>query len=134
MNTVPVISGYLVALVAMSGSLLPSQADAVWPFGPNSAEECRDEYVRDGKTDLAVRLIARACTELFGDNDREEWADCVLEHVGDTGSETAIKLIAKSCSNKAKNGASKRDKCLLKKLPGTDSELAAKRTAYSCNS
>ena len=133
MNRSLVLSCYLVALVTMAGGLIPSEAEAVWPFGPDSAEECRDDYVGDGKTDLAVRLIAKACNELFGDNNREEWADCILEHVGDTGSDTAIKLIARSCSNKANSGASKRDKCLLKKLPGTDAELAAKQIARSCS-
>ena len=133
MKGLHVILLYVVFLTILVSSLLPSRADGGWLFGPDTTEECRDDYIGDGKTDLAVRLIVKACNVMFSGEGREEWADCILEHVGDTGSDTAIKLMAMSCSNKANNKASKRDKCLLAKLPGSVAEQAAKLIAQSCS-
>lgn len=133
MRVIQAILLYVIALTFVFAGLVPSRADGDWFFGPDTAEECRDDYIGDGDTDLAVQLIARACYLLFSDENSEEWADCILENIGDTGSDTAIKLIATACSNKANNKASKRDECLLSKLPGTDAELAAKQIARSCS-
>ena len=83
-------------------------------------------------TDMAVRLIFRACGELFKDNGREEWAECILDNTANTGSDLAIRMIATVCSRTEKNNDSKADRCILRKLPGTDSDLATKQIVKSC--
>lgn len=124
---------YTFAMLCVLGTIgVPSQTRAGWLFGPDTAEECRSEYVGQAESDLAVRLIAKACNDLFAGAGREKWAECILDHVTDTRSDTAIKLIARSCANKAGDGASKQDKCLLAKLPGTNVDTAAAQIAHSC--
>ena len=120
--------------ISLFGLVAAGPSSAGRLFGPDSPEECREDYISGAETDLAVKLVYNACSQLFKKEGRHEWAECILEYTADTGSDVAIKVIASACSRMANNGAKKEDRCLLKKLPGTSSDLAAKQITYACRS
>ena len=128
----PAIHMALIFLVLSTGDVALQDARAGWLFGPDNADECRTDYMAKAGSSLAARLIAKACNDLFGDPDREEWAECILDHAVHTESEIAIKLIAQACSRTASGKDTAADRCMLKKLPGVSVDVAAKQIVSAC--
>jgi hypothetical protein len=71
----------------------------------SSYEECMDKYLEDTNSNYGTRVLAAACTKLYGENpvegDERDPYECFIDDAIHLKNDTAVKVAASRClSNK----------------------------------